>query len=224
MRLNPWPSSPRGSRPSIELYDDALHGEPVFLQHEDGARVPLDVEIWKRPRPGDEQVVASCTGPTLDVGCGPGRITGALTAAGVPSLGIDLSNRAVRLTRDRGAAALQRDVFSRVPGIGRWHHVLLLDGNIGIAGEPTALLRRCRDLAAPHGEVIVEVAGPGVGASRLCLCLVRSGQVGRPFAWSVVGVDAICDVAAAAGLLVAARWVVGGRWFATLVRAGSASS
>ena len=206
------------------MFDDALLGEPVFLQHEDGARVPLDVDVWKRPRFGDERVVRSCTGPTLDVGCGPGRITDALTVAGVPALGIDISRRAVRLTRERGAAALQRDVFTRVPCTGRWQHVLLLDGNIGIAGRPAALLRRCRDLAAPQGQVIVEVAGPGVGASRLSLCLVRSGQVGQPFAWSVVGVDAISQVAAAAGLLVAARWVVAGRWFATLVRTESAPS
>ncbi|WP_239310239.1 methyltransferase domain-containing protein, partial [Frankia sp. Cj3] len=81
--------------------------------------------------PGDASLLRRCDGPTLDVGCGPGRLTVALTTRGVPVLGIDVAPFAVRLARRAGAAALCRDVFGRVPGERRWSALLLADGNIG---------------------------------------------------------------------------------------------
>ena len=52
---------------------------------------------------------------------------------------------------------LQRSVFDRLPGERRWGTVLLLDGNIGIGGDPVRLLRRCADLVRPRGQVLAEV-------------------------------------------------------------------
>jgi SAM-dependent methyltransferase len=40
----------------------------------------------------------------LDVGCGPGRLTAALSRAGCYALGLDISTRAVATTRARGGA------------------------------------------------------------------------------------------------------------------------
>ena len=51
---------------------------------------------------------------------------------------------------------LRRDVFARVPGEGRWSHVLLADGNIGIGGDPLRLLERAAGLLAAGGTVLVE--------------------------------------------------------------------
>ena len=52
----------------------------------------------------------------------------------------------------RGGAALRRDVFAPLPGEGRWYTALLADGNVGIGGDPVALLqpapRRCSTRAA----------------------------------------------------------------------------
>ena len=86
-------------------------------------------------------MLARCEAPVLDVGCGPGRLVGALNARGVPALGIDISARAVEQARGRGAMALRRAVEQPVPAEGRWGTVLLADGNIGIGGDPAALLR-----------------------------------------------------------------------------------
>ena len=44
-----------------------------------------------------------------------------------------------------------------MPGAGRYAGALLLDGNIGIGGDPVALLRRVARLLAPGGAVVVEV-------------------------------------------------------------------
>ena len=59
-----------------------------------------------------------------------------------------------------------RSVFQPVPGEGGWDTVLLADGNIGIGGDPVALLTRCRELLAPAGRVLVELDPPGHGAAR----------------------------------------------------------
>jgi SAM-dependent methyltransferase len=158
-------------------------------------------------------LLARCTGPTLDVGCGPGRLAGALARRGRPALGIDISGAAVRLARQRGAAALRRDVFEALPGTGRWRHVLLADGNIGIGGDPVRLLRRCGGLVAPGGRVHVEVAAPGT-AGWSGPAVVRGGALEVP--WACVPVEDLPALGAAAALRVLDTWTEAGRWFATL--------
>ena len=83
-----------------------------------------------------------CTGPTIDLGCGPGRLVARLVERGVPALGVDQSATAVGLARRSGAPALRRDVFEPLPGTGRWQTVLLADGNVGLGGDPWRVLRR----------------------------------------------------------------------------------
>jgi len=178
----------------------------------------LSMDLWRAHRPGDDTVVQRCTGPTLDVGCGPGRMAHAVALAGVPALGIDISRRAVAEARARGAAALHRDLFGDLPAAGRWHHVLLLDGNVGIAADPVSLLRRCRDSMRPDGTVILEIEAPGITIERTSLRLVIDGRVTRRFPWARVGIDAVADLATAAGLEIDHTWSRHNRWFATLRR------
>ena len=104
--------------------------------------------------PATTALLARCAGPTLDVGCGPGRLTGGADPTGAArASGIDISAEAVRQARGRGAPAMRaRRVRPAARTTGRWQHVLLADGNIGIGGDPVALLRRCRDLLAPGGR------------------------------------------------------------------------
>ena len=128
----------------------------------DLAPQPLPTHAWLAGvDASDRALLAHCQGPTLDIGCGPGRMTEALALAGHLVLGIDVVPEAVRQTRTRGVPALQRSVFDSVPGEGRWGTALLADGNIGIGGDPVALLERARDLLAADGRVVVDVARPG---------------------------------------------------------------
>jgi hypothetical protein len=113
-------------------------------------------------------------------------------------------------------------VFSRIPGAGTWGSALLLDGNIGIGGTPEALLARLRDLLRPGGEVLVELASPGVAATSEHIHLEYAGQRSHPFAWAYVGIDAVEAPARAAGFSIAERWDHEHRWFARLVADGSA--
>ena len=114
---------------------------------------------------------------------------------------------------------LERSIFGRVPGDGRWGSVLLLDGNIGIGGDPEVLLHRSRQLLRDDGNVLLEAAAPGVTTKTLRVRVETRGQQGPSFAWSVLGVDDVAATARAAGLAVADIWEGGGRWFSELVPA-----
>ena len=173
---------------------------------------------WRRDADGDDlELLEHCDGPTLDLGCGPGRLTAALASLGHVTLGIDVVGEAVDQTQARGASALRRDVFDRLPGEGRWHTVLLADGNVGIGGDSLVLLRRARQLAVANGRVVVEVAGPGVAPASRWAVLECDGVRSAPFRWATVGIDDIGELAAAAGFGRAdVRRVGERRWCAVL--------
>jgi SAM-dependent methyltransferase len=204
------------------LYGEALAGgAQTEIEHADGSITPLWAGDWRRLRPGDVSLIDRCSGPTLDVGSGPGRLTVALAERGVPTLGIDVAPHAVRIARSAGSLTLLRDVFSRVPGTGRWMIVLLADGSIGIGGDPAALLQRVAELLAPFGQALVEVQPPGreLRLERVRLRLGHGQQAGDWFPWAHVGVDQLAGIAAEAGLSPAESWSAGGRWFASLRQA-----
>lgn len=193
----------------------------VVLRANTGEALSLDLSRWHDPATPEElAVLAGVDGPVIDLGCGPGRLVVSLASRRVPALGIDSSPSAVALARQRGATVLQRDLFDPLPGEGRWATALLFDGNVGIGGNPTRLLDRCRQLTGGTGEVIAEVAPPGTGWRPLTAWFERDDLRSEPFAWAVVGADAIADLAAAAGLEVTTlRQTPSGRWFAHLASA-----
>jgi SAM-dependent methyltransferase len=200
-----------------ELYEHALAGRArPEIEHADGSRRLLPVDGWLRESPGDKSILDRCQGPTLDIGSGPGRLTVALAERGIPALGIDITPYAVDIARSSGALVMLRDVFDRVPGTGRWATVLLADGNIGIGGDPAALLHRVTELLAPQGRALVEVGAPGTPLRREQVRLRHAGQTSPWFPWAYVGTDHICDVARSAGLGDVRIWTVDGRWFAAI--------
>jgi glycosyltransferase A (GT-A) superfamily protein (DUF2064 family)/SAM-dependent methyltransferase len=211
------------------LFDAALSGEPVEIRIADGKErvpgflgaAPLDATVWGRLTEADQVVVSRCEGPVLDVGCGPGRFVEALAGQGIPALGVDLSREAVDRTRQRGGSALVRDIYDELPGEGRWGTVLLADGNIGIGGDPVALLRRCRAVLRPGAVALVE-ASPDPGRD-LRTSVTLHGPWGRrshPVPWAVLGTSAVVESAAVAGFVAVEDWRVGGRAFVMLRHAG----
>lgn len=203
--------------PVAQVFASALRGRPCVFLDADGVRAPLPIEAWLRDAdPVDEEFLALCDGPTVDIGCGPGRMAQALARTGRPVLGIDVVPEAVRLSLGRGVTALLRDVFDPIPGEGRWGSALLADGNIGIGGDPVALLERLRQLVAPTGRVVVELAPPGTGVRTRHVCLETEVGRSEPFAWTLVGTDAIGAVAAASGLETVSHHRFGDRFGAVL--------
>ncbi|GAA3119563.1 MULTISPECIES: SAM-dependent methyltransferase [Nonomuraea] len=198
------------------FYEHGLRGGYVEVEYADGRVTPLGAERWLRPIEGDEGVLARCGGPTLDVGSGPGRLTVALTRRGVFALGIDVTPLAVELTLRAGGLALQRCVFGPLPGAGRWAEALLTDGNIGIGGDPAALLRRMRQLVKPGGTVLTEVCPPGSKSSVDRIRLRYGGRAGDWFTWATVSADDIGPLAGRCGFPHVEQWSVARRWFAAL--------
>jgi SAM-dependent methyltransferase len=193
----------------------------AVLRDVHGRVVALDTARWHaRATPEEDDVLADVRGPVIDLGCGPGRIVVTLASRRVPALGVDASPTAAALARSNGAAVLERDLFDRLPGEGRWATVLLFDGNIGIGGDPARLLARCRRLLASDGRVIAEVDPPGTGIEVLRARVEAAGRRSPPFPWALVGVEAIGAAAEEARLAVeAVHRTPSGRYFAHLAGA-----
>lgn len=224
-------------------YSDALrsgHG-PLFLRRADGWLLPLEVERWCAEADDiDLEVLGRCEGSVLDVGCGPGRLVAALAARGRPVLGIDVSAEAVAHTVRRlgrplsgrsrlpgGGAALRRSVFEPLPGEGRWDTALLMDGNIGIGGDPRALLDRLAQLLLPGGMLIAETAPVDID-ERVSVQVVDipggPDGTGSPFPWARLGTPALLRHARRAGWQAVDQWSAGGRCFVALRSRSTSSS
>ena len=200
-------------------YEQALTTDlPLRLHCVDGRSIPLDIQRWVRPADAvDSDAVGRAMSPALDIGCGPGRIVEALSASGRMALGIDIATAAVRLARERGVNALRRDVFGRLPREGEWGSALLLDGNIGIGGDPIALLSRAAALVTEDGVVVVEADGNATVDERLTVRFAHGGDpIGPSFAWANVGLRGLMRYAAAADLQLLESWTTAGRAFALL--------
>jgi SAM-dependent methyltransferase len=203
------------------LYDRALTGEQCWIRHDDGRLVKMPVRSWlggkHADRRFDRAVVSLCQGPTLDLGCGPGRMVASLIERGIPALGVDQSATAVGLARRSGAPVLRRDVFEKLPGTGRWHTVLLADGNIGLGGDPWRMLRRSAELLKRGGHCVAEVDCQTNGVRMGWVRLESASATGPWFPWATVGVDSIARIAGEAGLRVGAVHPLGRRVVADLL-------
>ncbi len=201
-----------------EAYELGLRdGGPWRLAIEGGGARPVHLQRWlDPPAPADHTVLDRAVAPVLDVGCGPGRHVGALTRRGVLALGVDASPMAVRLARAQGAPVHHGSIFGHVPGPGTWGSALLLDGNLGIGGDPARLLRRVHELLAPGGGTLVEVDPPGCRTRSVRARLEGPHGASAWFAWALVSADGLPALAARCGRRVRATWEHGGRWFAEL--------
>lgn len=199
----------------MTTFDTIFTAESCWLEMDSGPAERLWPRRWtSEPEAADELILRRCHGATMDVGCGPGRMTHALLQQGRVALGLDVSAEAVRMTMLRGGRAVRGDVFDPVPDEGHWQHVLLTDGNLGIGGDPVALLRRATELMPANGTILVETHPPGFGlyAGRARL------RGGTWFPWARVGADALEGLAEAAMLSVRWRACHNRRWLAELER------
>lgn len=216
--------------PTSALYDRALvtwrRGRGQHLRATwDGWPVDVSLDRWCSPCGGADEAalrplfaLLPAGATVLDLGCGPGRHAAWLAARGVHVLGVDSSAVAVDMARTDRVAAQRRDALAPLPG--SWDAVLLLDGNIGLRGDPLLLLCRVRDLLELGGSCLVELDEDEVtGRGRLVL---HDGErASAPTPWGRLGVRELPAVARCADFTVLRRWGAGSRTFA-LLEAGCA--
>lgn len=211
------------------LYEQALGGERCWIRHEDGEIRVLPAHRWLgtrcSPNGGlvddldevfDEAVTQMCSGPTIELGCGPGRLVARLFERGIPALGIDRSATAIRLAGRGGAPALLGDVFEPLPGMGRWQTVLLVDGNVGLGGDPRRILARAAELLRRGGRCVAEFDADAIGIRARWVRLESACDVGPWFRWASVGVDSAAALATQVGLTLTGVRLISGRVIASL--------
>ncbi len=193
--------------------------ETLYLHSADGSRARFDVARWAEDADStDRALLRHARGPVLDVGCGPGRMVKAAVAHGMRALGVDVSPVAVEIVRAAGLPVHLGSIFDPIPYEGSWSTALLLDGNIGIGGDPRALLVRCRQVLRSSGDILVETHPDPVRDRAYEGSLVgQDGHVSDVFPWAEVGRAALAAHADDAGLRVAQSWTGGGRSFSRLL-------
>jgi SAM-dependent methyltransferase len=208
---------------ALTVYEDALLGAPegagaLHAVGEDGSRRRLPLGRWLgTPDAAEETVLERAVGPVLDIGCGVGRHVVALRRRGVRAVGVEISPVAATIARERGAEVIQASAFEH-PTTSEWRTVLLLDGNIGIGGDATCLLRRAAALLAPGGSVLVELEAPATAPRSQRVRLEGARAASSWIPWHFVDYEEIDRLAASAGFGVVDRWRAGERWFAQLTR------
>lgn len=189
----------------------------ALLRTDSGHILPMQGERWLgRAQLADLQLLAQAEAPVLDIGCGPGRHVQALAERGTHVLGIDLSPAAVALCRRKGLAVLEGSIFGFVPDAGKWGAALLLDGNIGIGGDPIGLLDRVKSLLRPGGRVIAEVSDEVPSCATMRVRLELDGDAGPWFDWAALDVHGLRRAADAVGLQLVEFLELDGRLFGIL--------
>ena len=142
-----------------------------------GARLHRDLDGLQRTGPpcaggpaGPTRATARCSricaGPTLDIGCGPGRMTERLAAAGRVVLGIDVVPEAVGADPRARRARCYRDVFDPLPGEGAGGPRCSPTATSASAATRSPCSAGCASLLAPGGRVVADCAPPGTGCAR----------------------------------------------------------
>ncbi len=133
------------------------------------------VRVYEHPRwyfaPFDEwaphlqKAVERVRGRTLDIGCGPGRVTLPLQRRGVDVVGLDHSPLAVRICRKRGVTDVRLLSVTQVSAnrLGTFDTILLIGNNFGLFGNYKRarwMLRRLHRMTTPSGRILAESTDP----------------------------------------------------------------
>ena len=105
-------------------------------------------------------------GRVLDIGAGAGRHSLEAQRRGLEAVAIDISPGAIEVCRRRGVGDARLLPLSQVDeSLGRFDTVLLLCGNLGLAGgadETVAFLERLHGLTVPGARIVFDSVDPHV--------------------------------------------------------------
>jgi SAM-dependent methyltransferase len=156
--------------PLPHIYSDSLGTEiydALGIAVRDSGPTQGDIEFFR-------QLAAEHGGPVLEVGCGTGRVAGALAAAGFEVVGVDRSAPMLRLAEDR-RASLPPEVAARLTFVPGDMTTLHLDRQFPLIVAPSrvfqfaltsddqrATLRAFRAHLAPEGRLVLDLFDPSL--------------------------------------------------------------
>lgn len=116
---------------------------------------------WAEPE--RDLLAEAVEGPVLDLGAGAGRLALHFQSLGWPVVAVDLSPGAVEVCSQRGVTDARVGNLDDPPTDRGWSTILLMCGNLGLAGgwdETRALLRRLHGIAVPGAVVLADTVDP----------------------------------------------------------------
>jgi SAM-dependent methyltransferase len=140
-----------------------------MLERDDGSIGPADLqpEDFFLPHEAwpwwEQRALGLAMGPVLDLGAGAGRHSLYLQSLGHAVTAVDSSPGAVDVCRARGVRDVRLADLTTFRGNRRWETLLLMCGNLGLAGDwqPTRrLLIQLRDMTVPGGLLIGDSVDP----------------------------------------------------------------
>lgn len=187
--------------PLPRIYSDSL-GTEIYdvlgIAIRDSGPTAGDVEFFRK-------LAAAHGGPVLEIGCGTGRVAGALAAAGFDVVGVDRSAPMLRLAEERRAAA-SSEVAARLAFVqgdmttlrlGRQFPLIVAPSRVFqfalTSDDQRAVLRAFKAHLAPEGRLVLDLFDPSLeylvpGA----IFPPRSGQLihpktGNRVEWEITG-------------------------------------
>jgi SAM-dependent methyltransferase len=145
------------------------NGPLLMLEGDDGSIRPADLQPeefflpFEEWAPWEQQLIDTAAGAVLDLGAGAGRHAIYLQNLGHDVTAVDVSPGAVQVCRARGIHDVRTADLREFSIDGRWDTVLLMCGNLGLAGdwEPTRiLLKRLAGMASEQGLLIGDSVDP----------------------------------------------------------------
>jgi SAM-dependent methyltransferase len=142
---------------------------PLLLEFDSGIVTPALQPEWffQPPSEWDEAertaLASVASGPVLDLGAGAGRHSLLMQELGLETTAIDISPGAVEVCHARGVLDARVGDISELPSDKRWGAVLLMCGNLGLAGgwdETRDLLARLAAMCANDAVVVADSVDP----------------------------------------------------------------
>ena len=100
--------------------------------------------------------------------------------------------------------------------MGCWETVLLIDGNVGLGGDPRRILGRAAELLARGGRCVAEFDADVIGIRASWIRLESGHQVGPWFRWAWVGLDSAEMLAREVGYRMTGVHLIGERVIADM--------
>jgi SAM-dependent methyltransferase len=144
-------------------------GPRLMLEADGGSLRPADLQPNEFFQPHDawprweQRAIGHAQGAVLDLGAGAGRHSLHLQNLGHRVTAVDNSPGAVEVCRSRGIGDVRMADLTKLVANGTWDTILLMCGNLGLAGdwEPTRrLLTRLRKRTSRGGILIGDSVDP----------------------------------------------------------------